>query len=136
MFPLGMITGVNLNFTPNSLNWMVTALKPWLGCTMGKGNSPPARKLASLPLTAIRLGSARIWSRFLAWSALITTPILRSVRVIKTFRTSLMLTVGAVGGVVVVVEPPLVVVVVAVLWMATDPNFPGWIGPILVPRAG
>src|SRR5207245_6479497 len=100
---------------------------------MGKVNSPPARKLASLPLTAIKLGSDRIWSRFLAWSALITAPILRSVRVIKTFRKSLMLTVGAVGVVVVVVEPPLVVVVVAVLWMATDPNCPVWIVPIVLP---
>src|SRR6201981_4238585 len=103
---------------------------------MGKGNSPPARKLASLPLTAIKLGSARIWSRFLPWSALITAPILRSVRVIKTFRKSLMLTVGAVGVVVVVVEPPLVVVVVAVLWMATDPKCPVWVGPIVLAGAG
>src|ERR1700745_755401 len=112
---------------------MVTALKPWLGCTMGKGNSPPARKLASLPLTAIRLGSASIWRRFLAWRALITAPILRSVRVINTFRKSLMLTVGGVAVVVVVDVLPLVVVVVAVLWMATDPNCPVWIVPIVLP---
>src|SRR6476660_3753886 len=98
---------------------MVTAVKPWLGCTMGKGNSPPARKLASLPLTAIRLGSARICRRFLDCRALMITPILRSVRATKRFRKSLMLTVGGVAVVVVVEVPPVVVVVVAVLWMFT-----------------
>src|SRR5207245_10968706 len=94
---------------------------------MGKGNSPPARKLASLPLTAIKLGSARIWSRFLAWSALITAPILRSVRGIKTFRKSLMLTVGAVGGVGGGVGQWRVVGVVGVVRMAMGWTGPGWV---------
>ena len=44
------------------------------GCTTGKGNSPPARKLASLPLTATRLGSARICSRFCVLRASMTAP--------------------------------------------------------------
>ena len=32
-------------------------------CATGTGNSPPARKLASLPLSATRFGSARLWNR-------------------------------------------------------------------------
>src|SRR5438552_10220766 len=120
MLPFGMITGVNFSFTPNSLNEIVTAVKPCPGWTMGKGNSPPARKLASLPLTAIRLGSARICSRFFAWRALITTPRLRSVRVTNKFRKSVMVVVGGVAVVVVVDVVPLVVVVVAVLWIDTE----------------
>ena len=31
-------------------------MNPAPGCTIGKGNWPPARKLASLPFTAIRVG--------------------------------------------------------------------------------
>ena len=38
-------------------------------CTTGYGNSPPARKLASLPLVAIRFGSARLWKSPLFCSA-------------------------------------------------------------------
>ena len=42
------IVGLNVSRTPNSLNSIVTALVvPW---TIGIGNSPPARKLASWPL--------------------------------------------------------------------------------------
>src|SRR5580704_4955142 len=72
--PLGMITGVNSSFTPNSLKEIVTAVNPAPGWTIGKGNWPPARKLAFLPLTAMRLGSARIWRRFLLCRASITVP--------------------------------------------------------------
>ena len=36
------------------------APEPW---AIGIGNSPPARKLASLPLSATRFGSARLWNR-------------------------------------------------------------------------
>ena len=56
----------------------------------GERNWPPARKLASLPLTAIRLGSARICSRFLFCSASITAPKLMSGRNRNRFRTLLM----------------------------------------------
>src|SRR5471032_1197719 len=101
---------------------MVTALKPCPGCTMGYGNSPPARKLASLPLTAIRFGSARICARFFCCRALITAPILMSVRAIKRLRKSEMVVVGGVAVVVVVLVVPFVVVVVAVLWIWTVPN--------------
>src|SRR5579862_3617970 len=111
-----MISGVNFNCTPNSLNWMVTAVIPWLGWTMGKGNSPPARKLASLPFTAIRLGSANICNRFFCCRASITAPILTSVRVIKKLRKLLTLTVGGVA-VVVVGGVPRLGVVVGVWWV-------------------
>ena len=41
---------------------------------IGIGNSPPARKLASLPLSATRFGSARLWNRPRVDSALMSTP--------------------------------------------------------------
>ena len=41
-------------------------------CATGIGNSPPARKLASLPSCATRFGSARLWNRPLDCSALMT----------------------------------------------------------------
>ena len=58
-------------------------------CAIGTGNSPPARKLASLPLSATRFGSARLWNSPRFCSALITTP--RSYFWLKqnTFRKSL-----------------------------------------------
>ena len=43
-------------------------------CATGTGNSPPARKLASLPLSATRFGSARLWNCPFVCSALITAP--------------------------------------------------------------
>ena len=76
--------------TPKSLNEMVTAVNPSPGWTIGKGNWPPARKLASLPFTAIRLGSARICRRFLVSSAWMAAPRLMSDRNKNRFRTLLM----------------------------------------------
>src|SRR5260370_26554866 len=112
MFPLGGIRGVSFGRPPNAWKLIVTVETPTaLGCAMGKGNSPPARKLACLPFTAIRLGSARICRRFLCCRALTTAPRLMSVRATKILRKSLMFTVGGVEVVVVVVELPLVVVV-------------------------
>src|ERR1700722_18272613 len=105
-----MITGVNLSLTPNSLNEMLTAVKPWPGCTIGNGNSPPARKLASLPFTAIKFGSARICNRFFCCSAWITTPKLMSLRNRKRFKGLVKLIVGGVAEVEVVVVPAAVVV--------------------------
>src|SRR5579863_6971045 len=124
MFPLGMITGVNLNLTPNSLNEMLTAVKPWPGWTMGKGNSPPARKLASLPFTAIKFGSARICKRFFCCSAWTTTPKLMSLRNRKRFNGLERLMVGGVGAVEVVVALPLVWVVVEVVEIVDPPYCP------------
>src|SRR5713101_10091990 len=103
---------------------------------MGKGNSPPARKLASLPFTAIRLGSANICNRFFCCKALMTAPRLISVRVTKKLRKSETLTVGAVGVVVVVVLPPLVVVVGAERLIVTEPNCPVWLVAMVFPRPG
>jgi hypothetical protein len=44
------IVGVKFRRTPNSLKTTVTALLLEPPCTIGIGNSPPARKLASWPL--------------------------------------------------------------------------------------
>src|ERR1035441_8080657 len=55
---------------------------------MGNGNSPPDRKLASLPLMARRFGSARDSSRFLASSALMDAARLISLRNNKTLSMS------------------------------------------------
>ena len=67
--------GVKFRRTPNSLNMIVTELRAAApACTTGYGNSPPARKLASLPLIAIRFGSARLWKRPLFCSARTTAP--------------------------------------------------------------
>ena len=52
--------GVKVRRTPNSLNTTVIEVPPPEGCAIGIGNSPPARKLASLPLSATRFGSARL----------------------------------------------------------------------------
>src|ERR1700685_3051773 len=116
-----MITGVNLNRTPNSLKEMVTAVKPWPGWTIGKGNSPPARKLASLPFTAIRFGSARICKRFFCCRALTTPTKFMSLRNKKRFNGLTRLMVGGVGAVDVVVALPLVWVVVEVVEMVDPP---------------
>ncbi len=40
---------------------MVT--RPWLSWPVGTGNSPPTRKRAASPDTAVRLGSARVRTR-------------------------------------------------------------------------
>ena len=68
--------GVNDSRTPNSLNTIVTAVLLPPACATGYGYSPPARKLASLPLLAMRFGSARLWNRPLVWSARMTVPTL------------------------------------------------------------
>src|SRR5580692_2360051 len=119
-----MITGVNLNLTPNSLKEMLTAVKPCPGWTMGKGNSPPARKLASLPFTAIRFGSARICNRFFCCNACTTIPKLISLRNRKRFKGLVRLIVGGVGAVEVVVALPLVWVVVEVVEIVDPPYCP------------
>ena len=66
MRPSDSTTGVNTRLTPNFLNvmdgWQVggdvelSHDKP-----LGIGNSPPARKVAVSPDTAVRLGSASVW---------------------------------------------------------------------------
>jgi hypothetical protein len=66
--------GVKFRRTPNSLNWTLTALVPADPWTIGMGNSPPARKLASLPLSATRFGSARLWKSPRVCSALTIMP--------------------------------------------------------------
>ena len=63
--------GVKFRRMPNSLNTTLIDVPPPLPCAIGIGNSPPARKLASLPLSATRFGSARLWNRPLVCSALI-----------------------------------------------------------------
>ena len=70
------MVGVKVRRTPNSLNWIVTELRSPPPCTTGYGYSPPARKLASLPFSAIRFGSARLWKSPLFCSALMTPPTL------------------------------------------------------------
>ena len=67
---------------------MVTAPALPPPCKTGTGNSPPTRKLASLPLVVTRLGSARIWRTPWAWSAFTSAPKFRSGRNAKTFNAS------------------------------------------------
>ena len=62
---------------------------PPVDCRIGKGNSPPARKLASLPDSVIRLGSARISSTFCSCRALIVAARLMSGRKMKMLSKSL-----------------------------------------------
>src|SRR3954462_7674554 len=47
------------------------APEPW---AIGIGISPPARKLASLPLSATRFGSARVWNRPRVWRSRTAAP--------------------------------------------------------------
>ena len=70
MRPSSSTMGVKLSLTPNSLNWMVTLPS---SCPIGMGNSPPARKLAFSPESAVRLGSARRRASFFCSSAVIRT---------------------------------------------------------------
>ena len=77
---LPMTVGVKFRRTPNSLYWTVIATLPPEPCAIGIGTSPPARKLASLPLSATRFGSARLWNRPLSCSAF-TTPAMPFLRV-------------------------------------------------------
>src|SRR6185503_19829836 len=53
------------------------------------GTSPPARKLASLPLSATRLGSARLWNRPLFEHAFTIAPMSYFWLKRSRFRTSL-----------------------------------------------
>src|SRR4051794_28259097 len=90
--PWPVICGRNDSRIPNSRYWTVTAPAadpPW---TTGTGNSPPARKLASLPFVATRFGSARICNSPRACKSRITNPRFRSGRNAKMFRTSERLT--------------------------------------------
>jgi len=57
------------------------------------GNSPPTRKLASLPFVVIRFGSARIWSNVCDCKAWMRAPRLRSGRKAKMFKAFVMLNV-------------------------------------------
>src|SRR5258708_12923022 len=84
---------------------MVMELFAGSGGTTGKGNSPHGRKLGSLPLTAIRFGSAKICKRFFCCKARMTAPIGTSVRVMNKLRKSEMLAVGTVGVTVVTLTP-------------------------------
>ena len=74
---------------------MTGAVAPPVGVVVivGYGNCPPARKLASLPSSVIRFGSARICSRFLSCSALMVAPKFRSGRNANRFSRSEKLTV-------------------------------------------
>src|SRR3954470_12755306 len=84
--------GVKASRIPNSLNWtLIVVLEPE-PCATGIGNSPPARNVASLPLSATRFGSARLWNRPFVDSARIRTP--RSYFSLRTnrFRKSLNVT--------------------------------------------
>src|SRR5581483_697840 len=85
---------------------MVTLTNPCPGCTTGNGNSPPARKLASLPLTAIKFGSARICNRFFCCNARTIAPKLMSGRNRKMLSASVKLTVGLFEPVLVVLAEP------------------------------
>ena len=67
IWSLPRTVGVKARLTPNCLNSMVIVLAPIaLSCATGIGNSPPARKLAVSPESAIRFGSARVRTR--PWS--------------------------------------------------------------------
>src|SRR5256885_14276993 len=103
---------------------MLTAVKPAPGCTMGKGTSPPARKLASLPFTAIRFGSARICSRFFCCKACTTAPRFRSVRNKNRFSGLLRLIIGLVVVLDVVEPPAFEVVLVELVEVVNPPDCP------------
>ena len=61
MRPALSTVGVKARLTPNCLNWISMLLSSsW---PTGTGNSPPARKLAVSPESAVRLGSARTLTR-------------------------------------------------------------------------
>gem|GEM_PF-6015565 len=83
-----VISGLNVSRMPNSLNMMVTAPTFAPPCTTGSGNSPPTRKLASLPLVATRFGSARICNNCLLSSARMNAAKFRSGRNANTFSAS------------------------------------------------
>ena len=115
---------VKSNFTPKGLKLMLTVGKPVEPETTGKGNSPPARKVAFWPLTAIRFGSARISSTSRACRAWIATPKLISLRNRKRFKGLVILRVGGVAVTEVAVVFPTVVVVAELVWMEVPPNCP------------
>ena len=70
-----LTVGVKFRRMPNSLNMTLMAdVARRCPARSGIGNSPPARKLASLPLSATRFGSARLWNNPRVCSALMTAP--------------------------------------------------------------
>src|ERR1700734_3704112 len=70
---------------------MVTAPEFAPPCSTGIGNSPPTRKLASLPLLVIRVGSSKVCSRFFCSRASMNAPRFKSGRKAKMFSALVML---------------------------------------------
>src|ERR1700677_187283 len=64
---------------------MVTAPEFAPPCKTGIGNSPPTKKLASLPSLVIRVGSSKVCSRFLLSRASMNAPRFKSGRKAKMF---------------------------------------------------
>ena len=87
MVPRGVMVGMKFRRTPNSLNRIVTdpPTPPAIPCTTGYGYSPPARKLACLPLAASTLGSARTSTSPSVTNASMVAPRFRSGRKKKRF---------------------------------------------------
>src|SRR5580704_2655169 len=115
---------------------MVTAPEvapPW---TTGKGNSPPARKVAFCPLIAKRFGSARISRTDVCCRAWMVAPRLMSGRNRKIFRRLVKLNgmAGLLDPVMVVLVAVLVLVVVlgTVPCMVGGVNCPVVIAPIVL----
>ena len=71
MTPPAKTVGTNVNSTPKGFHWTVmTGAPPILpACATGTGNSPPARKDAVSPESAIKSGSARRRTRPFSSSA-------------------------------------------------------------------
>src|ERR1039458_308746 len=67
---------------------LIGGTPPDEGCITGKGNSPPLRKLAGLPLVVSRFGSARISANCRVTNILMVAPRLRSDRKRKMFSAS------------------------------------------------
>ena len=84
-----VISGLNDRRMPNSRNITETALEPPPPCTIGTGNSPPTRKLASLPSVVTRLGSASICSKPWLRNAWMNAARFKSGRKAKMFSASL-----------------------------------------------
>src|SRR5713226_3380907 len=101
-------------------------------CKIGKGNSPPARKLASLPDSVNTFGSAKIWSRFFACNALITAPrwILGLNR--KIFKTSVIVC-SVVNCSLVTGCGPLTGKVSVIFGLDIPPNWPVVMLPMVFP---
>ncbi len=102
MTPSASTVGVKARLTPNGFHSTVIALLldlPLPLCTIGTGNSPPARKLAVSPDSATRVGSASVViAPFFSSASRVTLKFSPNARKVREMTAKLPVIASSVGG--------------------------------------